>query len=479
MIKSKSKTTSEDTPVDPVKFYLKDVRKAPLLTHDREIQLSQQIENSKQTIIDTLFAVPISVKTVSSWIDAIKENEILVSDVFDVDAESEAVSTQEFKDQLDKARNLCDTYLNDNSYKPQLVEMFNELTLNTISLNKLVEQVSDINQKLIVCDGNMLRVATECGIDRVEFINHYVGNEHMQWLDQQTSAQWIKFKTTREQDIARITNEIKSYTLQAGLDVQSFRKMVKIIKTQHNLKDAAIQEMVVSNLRLVVSIAKKYSQNNQANILDLIQEGNIGLMKAVEKFKWQLGYRFSTYATWWIRQGIIKAMGEQNKTIRIPGHVLDAIKKIKIASKDYVATHGIEPSPEQISGLVNISPEKIVQFLQISMETISLDKPTNDNSEGSIGDFIQDENSEKVIETLNAADTSRMIGNVLKTLDSREERVLRMRFGIGTKNEYTLEEIGQEFNVTRERIRQIESKALTKLRHPSRIRELAKAFEEF
>ena len=162
MIKSNSKTTSEDTPVDPVKFYLKDVRKAPLLTHDREVQLSQQIENSKQTIIDTLFAVPISVKTVSSWIDAIKENEILVSDVFDVDADAETVLTQEFKDQLDQARALCDTYLNDNSYKPQLVEMFNELTLNTISLNKLVEQVSDINQKLIACDGNMLRVAMEC-----------------------------------------------------------------------------------------------------------------------------------------------------------------------------------------------------------------------------------------------------------------------------------------------------------------------------
>ena len=469
-IKKDSVTTTHQ---DPVKLYLNDVKKAPLITHKQEIEISQQIENSKRIIVDTLFAIPITVKTIIGWIDGIQAGTIPPIEVFDLESEEDQITNEN----LQSVKNLAQSYLTNTELKSELVQKFNELPLNTASIAKLVDQITKLNQRITACDGAMLRLAQQSGINRTEFIAEYIGSE-TEIGSKQISVKWHQFQTDHATDIARITDEITKLADNAGLSCDELRAMVKILKTQNNLKDTAIQKMIVSNLRLVVSVAKRYSHSNNQILLDLIQEGNIGLIKAVERYKWELGYRFSTYATWWIRQGIVKALSEQTKTIRIPGHILDNIKKIKLATRDWVYKYGTEPNANQLSTLVNLSIEKVVQAQQAALEPTSLDRPAGLDSENTVGELISDDSSINVIENLAAVDKSRMVGRVLHGLNSKEERVIRMRFGIGAKNEYTLEEIGREFNVTRERIRQIESKALTKLRNPQKMKELAKVYDE-
>jgi len=458
---------------DPIKLYLNDVKKAPLINHKQEIEISQQIENSKRIIIDTLFAIPLTVNTIIGWIDGIEKQTVLPTDVFDLELEDANITPEN----LAIVKSLAKEYLLDTIKKAELVQKFNDLPINSASIATLIDQITRLNQKITACDGAMLRLAQKSGITRTDFIQEYIGSE-TQIGSKQLPLSWQKFQTEQSESIAGIVAEIETLVNQTGLTSEELRSIVRTLKTQNSLKDAAIQKMVVSNLRLVVSVAKKYSHNNQQILLDLIQEGNIGLIKAVERYKWQLGYRFSTYATWWIRQGIMKALGEQTKTIRIPGHILDNIKKIKLATRDWVYKTGREPSAEELSPLINLSVEKIIQAQRAAIEPTSLDRPASQDSENTIGELISDESSVNVIENLNAVDKSRAVGRVLNSLNSKEERVIRMRFGIGAKNEYTLEEIGREFNVTRERVRQIESKALTKLRNPTKMKELAKVYDE-
>lgn len=466
--------------LDPVKLYLRDVGKAPLLDHKREIELSQTIENTKQTIMDTLFAIPLTVKTVAKWISEISEGTKSVTEVFDVNTDDDDVISDSFREQLAKFSNLCNRYLANNDtkgVKAELIAAFNELHLNNSAMSNLLQAVQDINKKLSASDGQLMRLAIECGVTREEFIAAYVGNEHMQWLFNMKGKSWKKY-ATKHNEIMYIVSEMQDHADKAGLSINDLRTAVKVLTQQAREKEAAINEMVTANLRLVVSVAKKYNQQQNNQILDLVQEGNIGLIKAVEKFKWQLGYRFSTYATWWIRQAIIKAVHEQNKTIRIPSHVMDAIKKINKAIKEHVNTTGHEPTNAEIGLALDMTEEKVARMLRVAKDPISLETPVGDEDNGTLGSYIEDTDSENAFDQIANADINKVVADTLAGLSPREERVLRMRFGIGTMDEFTLEEIGTKFKVTRERIRQIESKALSRLRNPQRVKELQTAIED-
>lgn len=476
---TKKKTQSVGKDLDPIKIYLRDVGKTPLLNHAREIELSQTIENSKQTIMDTLFAIPLTVRTIQSWISDIESGKLPAVDVFDVEMDSDDEIPSEFKTQMHKVSDLCQRYLLDTEtkgVKAELVEAFNELPLNTTSVSLLMKEVQNINAKLASCDGKMLRLAQDCGVPREEFISAYVGNEHMRWLAGMEDDRWKKL-ALKHNELGNIVGEAQEHADRAGLSVNELRTAVRVLTQQNKVKETAITEMVQSNLRLVVSIAKKYNHQQNNQILDLIQEGNIGLIKAVEKFKWQLGYRFSTYATWWIRQAIIKSVNEGNKTIRIPSHVLDSIKKINKVIRDHVASTGREPTNQEIGEILNMPEEKVSRIMRVAKDPISLETPVGDE-DGKLGNYIEDTESENAFEQIAKADVNKVVSEALGELSSREERVLRMRFGIGTMEEYTLEEIGNKFKVTRERVRQIESKALSRLRHPQRAKELQNAIKD-
>ena len=290
---------SEFKELDPIKIYLRDVGKTPLFTHDREIELSKTIASSKQTIIDTLFAIPLTVTTVNDWIKAVINGSKLATEVFDVEMDAEDVISDEFRSQIDHVSELCDQYLADaqtKTVKTKLVAAFNELPLNSNALDLLMKEVQAINAKLTACDGQLLRIATASGVSREDFIQNYVGNEHLKWLDTMKGKAWQKFAAKRK-DIDKIVTEQQEYATRAGMSINDLRTAVRVLTQQNKVKQDAIGQMVTANLRLVVSIAKKYNQQQNNQMLDLVQEGNIGLIKAVEKFKWELGYRFSTYAT--------------------------------------------------------------------------------------------------------------------------------------------------------------------------------------
>lgn len=461
---------------DPIKLYLKDVSKNALLTHEQEIELSKTIGESKKTIMDTLFAVPLTVNTISEWLRDIVSGNRQADTVFDIDNDEEEVSA-ELIEKINRVCTLCDQYIassDRNSLKQNLVDEFNDLSLSSAALVELTKQVQDINAKLTSLDGEMLRLALDCGIERQAFVNLYVGNEHMDWLSTMNSENWMRLAREKQSDIQRIKVLAKAHADRAGLSVSELRTAVKILNQNAKIKEQAINKMVNSNLRLVVSVAKKYNHatNDQHNLMDLIQEGNIGLIRAVEKFKWELGYRFSTYATWWIRQAIIKAASEQNRTIRIPSHVIDSIKKINKAINDHVAATGREPTLAELSQTLGMDELKISRMQKVAKDPLSLETPVGDEEEGKLANYIEDTESENAFDQIARGDVVKVVANVLSNLSSREERVIRMRFGIGTMDEYTLEEISSKFNVTRERVRQIEAKALERLKSPARTKEL-------
>ena len=466
---------------DPIKLYLKDVGKAPLLTHKQEIEISQTIEASKQAITDRLLGIPLTIATVTSWIDAARINGQDALEVFDVELDDTDSISPDFLTQLDQVKELCERYRTDVSnteLRSQLVEMFNELPLNPASIGHLMEQMIGFNKQVVAIDGEMLRLAESCGIKREEWLKDYLLNDDLSWINARTGRSYELMQTTHHEKMSTIADRINEINGLTGMSLRELRETVKDLRIQAKIKEAAIQRMVTSNLRLVVSVAKRYNQNNPTTLLDLVQEGNIGLIKAVEKFKWRLGYRFSTYATWWIRQAIIKATTEHSKTIRVPSHVLDAIKKINRAAKEYVSSHGYEPSDAELGKLVGMDPEKVNRMLQVAKDPISLETPVGDDEDSNIGNYIEDHSAIDAVEKINDDDVARVVAEALSTLNSREERVIRMRFGIGTMDEHTLEEIGKRFNVTRERVRQIEAKALQRLQTPQRLKELESALED-
>jgi RNA polymerase primary sigma factor len=524
---------------DPIRMYLREMGGVELLSREGEIAIAKRIEAGKDVMLIALSQSPMTAQQFYEWNDQLQKDEILVREIIDIDTnymEDESTgpsAKQKNAGETDKDENSSDG--DDDDFNPTLAAMETEIkpkvlkTVNTLTkeyaklikyqkekldcvlnsqnfspakekgyqkivddilknikslqlspsvLEELVQKHYVENKKIISLEGNLLRLAMDHNIPRNEFIKFYIGNEInpnlKKFLD--TNSIWKQFFVKNKEEFKNIRERLIEISHKLGISVTDFKKLVSRVQKGEKESRIAKKEMVEANLRLVISIAKKYT-NRGLQFLDLIQEGNIGLMKAVDKFEYRRGYKFSTYATWWIRQAITRSIADQARTIRIPVHMIETINKIVRTQRLILSEFGREATPEELAQKLRMPLDKVRKVLKISKEPVSLEKPVGDEEDSSLGDFIEDTKALAPLEQAIKSNLGEATTKILSTLTPREERVLRMRFGVGMNTDHTLEEVGLQFSVTRERIRQIEAKALRKLKHPSRSKQL-KSFLE-
>ena len=524
---------------DPIRMYLREMGGVELLSREGEIAIAKRIEAGKDVMLIALSQSPITAQQFYEWNEKLQKDEILVREIIDIDTnymEDETTgpsAKQKNAGEIDKEETTSEG--DDEEFNPTLAAMETEIkpkvlkTITTLTkdYNKLIKYQKDKlecvlssnifssskekgyekvvkeilenikslqlspsvledlvqkhyveNKKIISLEGNLLRLAMDQKIPRNEFIKFYIGNEInpnlKKFLD--TNIVWKQFFSKNKEEFKNIRERLIEISHKLGISVTDYKKLVSRVQKGEKESRIAKKEMVEANLRLVISIAKKYT-NRGLQFLDLIQEGNIGLMKAVDKFEYRRGYKFSTYATWWIRQAITRSIADQARTIRIPVHMIETINKIVRTQRLILSEFGREATPEELAKKLRMPLDKVRKVLKISKEPVSLEKPVGDEEDSSLGDFIEDTKALAPLEQAIKSNLGEATTKILSTLTPREERVLRMRFGVGMNTDHTLEEVGLQFSVTRERIRQIEAKALRKLKHPSRSKQL-KSFLE-
>ena len=524
---------------DPIRMYLREMGGVELLSREGEIAIAKRIEAGKDVMLIALSQSPITAQQFFEWDEKLQKDEILVREIIDIDTnymedentgpsakqknsgeiekdenssdesdddfnptlaamESEIkpkvlktvhLLTKEYRKLIKYQKEKLECVLNLQTFSPSkekghekivngILESIKSLQLSPSVLEELVQKHYVENKKIISLEGNLLRLAMDQKIPRNEFIKFYVGNEInpnlKKFLD--TNTLWKQFFAKNKEEFKNIRERLIETSFKLGMSVTDFKKLVSRVQKGEKESRIAKKEMVEANLRLVISIAKKYT-NRGLQFLDLIQEGNIGLMKAVDKFEYRRGYKFSTYATWWIRQAITRSIADQARTIRIPVHMIETINKIVRTQRLILSEFGREATPEELAKKLRMPLDKVRKVLKISKEPVSLEKPVGDEEDSSLGDFIEDTKALAPLEQAIKSNLGEATTKILSTLTPREERVLRMRFGVGMNTDHTLEEVGLQFSVTRERIRQIEAKALRKLKHPSRSKQL-KSFLE-